>query len=59
MHIKNTEEARLIPDVIQRKFLKKLLFLSDEETMAVTGRRRIRPNRTWSVEQQNQGADLW
>jgi len=49
MHIKNTDDAKKIPDAIQFEFYENLLGLpSDVVRKHVTGRKRIRPNRTWS-----------
>jgi hypothetical protein len=51
MHIKNTQHASRIPDALQKQFFQQLLDLSPTETKGITGKVRIRPNRTWSAEQ--------
>jgi hypothetical protein len=53
MHIKNTQHASMIPDQLQKEFFQTLLDLPPELVVNITGRRRIRPNRTWSALQVN------
>ncbi len=49
MHIKNTQHASTIPDAMQKEFFQTLLELPSALVANITGRRRIRPNRTWSA----------
>lgn len=49
MHIKNTQHASTIPDAMQKEFFQNLLELSPDLVANITGRVRIRPNRTWSA----------
>lgn len=55
MHIKNTQHANMIPDKLQKTFFQRLLDLPPELVVNIMGRRRIRPNRTWSALQVQKG----
>ena len=47
MHIKNTEDADWIPNRIQSRFFRQLLYLSPEEERVI-GKAQIHPSKSWS-----------